>query len=333
MSDIQKIITYFFHHSFSKDMIDRVHRRMIAKRDEKEQSEACFSLWEEIGFPEDEHSRSEEAFKRLQRRLDLPAPKPALSLFSKWARIAALWIIPFVLLASSIYMYKEASAIRQHVAQVSMVEHFVPVGKREMVTLPDSSRVWLNSGSVLVYPSAFFGDRREVYLSGEGYFEVESNKERPFVVNVRSLDVEVLGTRFDVKAYPESEEIRTTLEQGSVQVHLNDVSDKIYQLMPNEQLVYRVNDKEVDVRQVISSDYSDWRNGGLFFDNASFRDVIRTIERNYGVTVHLHTSVYNNNHLTIHFKKDESLENIFMLLKELIPGLEYQIAPKDVYLD
>ena len=61
MSDIQKIITYFFHHSFSKDMIDRVHRRMMAKKNEKEQDEACFSLWEEIGFPEDER-RSEEAF-------------------------------------------------------------------------------------------------------------------------------------------------------------------------------------------------------------------------------------------------------------------------------
>lgn len=332
MSDIQKIITYFFHHSFSKDMIDRVHRRMMAEKNEKEQDEACFSLWEEIGFPEDER-RSEEAFKRLQRRLDLPGPKPALSLFSKWARIAALWILPLVLLVSSIYMYKDASTIRHHLAQVSMIEHFVPVGKREMVTLPDSSRVWLNSGSVLVYPSAFFGDRREVYLSGEGYFEVEGNREKPFIVNVRTLGVEVLGTRFDVWAYPESQEIKTTLEQGSVQVRLNEASDRIYQLKPNEQLVYHVNNKEVDVRQVRSADYSDWRSGGLFFDNASFRDVIRTIERNYGVTVHLHTSVYNDNRLTIHFKKDESLENIFMLLKELIPGLEYQIAPKDVYLD
>ena len=188
MSDIQKIITYFFHHSFSKDMIDRVHRRMMAEKNEKEQDEACFSLWEEIGFPEDER-RSEEAFKRLQRRLDLPGPKPALSLFSKWARIAALWILPLVLLASSIYMYKDASTIRHHLAQVSMIEHFVPVGKREMVTLPDSSRVWLNSGSVLVYPSAFFGDRREVYLSGEGYFEVEGNREKPFILNVRTFGV------------------------------------------------------------------------------------------------------------------------------------------------
>ena len=162
---------------------------------------------------------------------------------------------------------------------------------------------------------------------------MEGNREKPFIVNVRTLGVEVLGTRFDVWAFPESQVIKTTLEQGSVQVRLNEASDRIYQLKPNEQLVYHVNNKEVDVRQVRSADYSDWRSGGLFFDNASFRDVIRTIERNYGVTVHLHTSVYNDNRLTIHFKKDESLENIFMLLKELIPGLEYQIAPKDVYLD
>ena len=332
MSEIRKIITYFFHHSFSKEMINRVHRRMIAKRNEKEQEEVCLSLWEEIGFPRDEH-RTKEAFRRLQHRLDKSAPKRTLSVFLKRASIAALWILSLVLIVSSVYMYRDASAMRQQLAQVSMIEHFVPVGKREMITLPDSSRVWLNSGSVLVYPSAFFGDRREVYLSGEGYFEVDGNSEWPFMVNVRALDVEVLGTRFDVWAYPESKEIKATLEQGTVQVHLNEVADRIYQLKPDEQLVYHVDKKEVDVRKVVSSDYSDWRNGGLFFDNVSFREVVRTIERSYGVTVHLHTSIYNDNQLTIHFKKNESLENVFMLLKELIPGLEYQITSKDIYLD
>ena len=133
------------------------------------------------------------------------------------------------------------------------------------------------------------------------------------------------NTGFDVWAYPESKEIKATLEQGTVQVHLNEVADRIYQLKPDEQLVYHVDKKEVDVRKVVSSDYSDWRNGGLFFDNVSFREVVRTIERSYGVTVHLHTSIYNDNQLTIHFKKNESLENVFMLLKELIPGLEFPI--------
>ena len=83
-------------------------------------------------------------------------------------------------------------------ATVSLIEHFVPAGKREQVVLPDSSRVWLNSGSVLIYPSIFVGDRREVYLSGEGYFEVEKNAEQPFIVKARTLNVEVLGTRFNL---------------------------------------------------------------------------------------------------------------------------------------
>ena len=100
--------------------------------------------------------------------------------------------------STSVYFYWQATSVKDVLATVSLIEHFVPAGKREQVVLPDSSRVWLNSGSVLIYPSIFVGDRREVYLSGEGYFEVEKNAEQPFIVKARTLNVEVLGTRFNL---------------------------------------------------------------------------------------------------------------------------------------
>ena len=217
-------------------------------------------------------------------------------------------------------------------ATVSLIEHFVPAGKREQIVLPDSSRVWLNSGSVLIYPSIFVGDRREVYLSGEGYFEVEKNAEQPFIVKARTLNVEVLGTRFNLFAYPEIGQIATTLEEGAVQVRLQDEEGKSFHLVPDEQLVYYIESGSVDVRKVVSADYSDWREGGLLFDNYSFTDIIRILQRTYGLDIHLQTSAYNKNLLTVHFNKNESVENIFMLLKELIPGLEYKIDGKSIYL-
>ncbi len=333
MSYIQQIIDYFYHHSLSMPMIDRVHRRMVERKDEKEQEEACHALWEEIGFPENERS-AEAAYKRLEARLGLnPEVGRRPSHFWRWMGVAAIWLVPLLLLSLSIHKYKKVEEVQQMLEDVALVEHFVSTGKQEMVLLPDSSRVWLNSESVLVYPSRFLGENRKVYLSGEGYFEVKKDSACPFIVNVRTLNIEVLGTRFDVRAYPESDEIKTTLEEGEVQVRLKEVSSKPYPLQPNEQLIYHVNSKEVDVRQVRSSDYSDWRLGGLYFDNASFGEVLRTIERSHAVHIRLQTSIHNDNRLTVHFKKHETLENIFMLLKELIPGLEYQIDGRDIYIE
>ena len=336
MSYIKKIVDYFFHHEFSDETVRRVHQRLTKKEDRPEVEDALLSVWNTIGYPEISEEHSNRAFSSLSRQLGFtykkePGGKTVRSM-PFWGRLAAIWLLPLLMLSTSVYFYWQTATVKEALADVSLIEHFVPVGKREQVVLPDSSRVWLNSGSVLIYPSSFMGQTREVYLSGEGYFEVEKNAERPFIVNARTLNVEVLGTRFNLLAYPEVDQITTTLEEGSVQVRLQDADETVYRLVPDEQLVYSVDSKTVDIKQVVSADYSDWREGGLLFDNYSFTDIIRILQRTYGVTIHLQTSVYNKNQLTVHFNKNESLENIFMLLKELVPGLKYQIDDKDIYL-
>ena len=87
------------------------------------------------------------------------------------------------------------------------MEQFVPSGKRERITLPDGSEVWLNSGTLLLYPSAFIGQSREIYLVGEGYFKVRKRPEQPFIVRTKAMRVQVLGTEFNLSAYPDQEKI------------------------------------------------------------------------------------------------------------------------------
>jgi len=334
MGQIKKIIDYFFYHSFPQQMVNRIHTRLLDNRDEKERDEALMNVWNEIGFPESDQKELDAAYMRLQKRLGLPPEvkqKPR-HLYPSWLRVAAIWLLPVLLFSSSVYMFKKTYETKQEMLMVSMVEHFVPFGKRELVILPDSSKVWLNSGSMLVYPSQFMGNVREVYLSGEGYFEVKKQKEQSFIVNMHHLEVKVLGTRFNVRAYPELDDITTTLESGKVQLNLKD-SSLSYVLSPNEQLIYHIEGKNAELRQVNSSDYSDWKNGGLLFDNYSFREILRVLEKSYGVKIHLYTSRYDENQLTVHFNKNESLENILMLLKELIPGLNYQMKGKEILLE
>lgn len=336
MSYIKKIVDYFFHHDFSEETIRKVHQRLTKEDDRPEVDDALLSVWDTMGFPEMNENHSEQAFSQLSRQLGFSEQKEpvrkSLRPTSFVMKLAAIWLLPLIMLSSSVYFYWQANIAKDAVADVLLIEHFVPAGKREQIILPDSSRVWLNSGSVLIYPSTFIGQTRDVYLSGEGYFEVEKNTEQPFIVKARTLNVEVLGTRFNILAYPEVKQIATTLEEGSVRVCLQDNDKKVYHLVPDEQLVYNIDSGIADIKQVVSADYSDWREGGLLFDNYYFSDIIRILQRTYGVNVHLQTSVYNNNKITVHFNKNESLENIFMLLKELIPGLEYRIENKDIFL-
>ena len=313
MSPIKKILKYFFHHSFSGEMVDRVHQRLAEPGDEREKEEVLREIWNEIA--------------RLENTLDV-RPRPCLRI-PAWVRIAAIWLIPLLSLGVSYYLYRDARDVRQ----LAFMERFVPSGKRERITLPDGSEVWLNSGTLLLYPSDFIGDKREIYLVGEGYFKVRKRPEQPFIVRTKAMRVQVLGTEFNLSAYSDQEKITTTLEEGSLKILPDDPSVAPCILSPNEQLVYIPSRGKVDVRQVVGSDYSAWKEGGLLFNNDSFEDILKTLERVYNVKVHLRTSAYHSNRLTIHFNKNESLVNIMMLLKEIVPGLEYQIKEDGVYID
>ena len=250
MSPIKKILKYFFHHSFSGEMVDRVHQRLAEPGDEREKEEVLREIWNEIGFPEAD-KRSEMAFARLENTLDV-RPRPCLRI-PAWVRIAAIWLIPLLSLGVSYYLYRDARDVRQ----LAFMERFVPSGKRERITLPDGSEVWLNSGTLLLYPSDFIGDKREIYLVGEGYFKVRKRPEQPFIVRTKAMRVQVLGTEFNLSAYSDQEKITTTLEEGSLKILPDDPSVAPCILSPNEQLVYIPSRGKVDVFVTIDASAAD----------------------------------------------------------------------------
>ena len=250
MSPIKKILKYFFHHSFSGEMVDRVHQRLAEPGDEREKEEVLREIWNEIGFPEAD-KRSEMAFTRLENTLDV-RPRPCLRI-PAWVRIAAIWLIPLLSLGVSYYLYRDARDVRQ----LAFMERFVPSGKRERITLPDGSEVWLNSGTLLLYPSDFIGDKREIYLVGEGYFKVRKRPEQPFIVRTKAMRVQVLGTEFNLSAYSDQEKITTTLEEGSLKILPDDPSVAPCILSPNEQLVYIPSRGKVDVFITIDTSAAD----------------------------------------------------------------------------
>lgn len=333
MKHIKQIIDYFFHHDIpSGELRERVYYRMSYPLKDEERDEAVKEIWEELGQSPAETPVREEDFRRLEPSLQgWGRPQKRRLRLSPWMRIAAVWLIPFLMLCTSAYLYFTPSADQSSVA-VSYTQQYAAMGTREQITLPDGSTVWLNAGSTLIYPSSFLASERMVHLIGEGFFEVKKDPLHPFIVDTRYLKMEVLGTSFNVSAYPEDVTMHTTLQTGAVKVNVRGDSVSYY-LRPDEQLVYTPGSQTVEKLHVHASDYSDWRLGGLFFNNTSFEEVIRTLRRTYGIKIYVRTLAYNNQQIYVHFNKDEALETIFELLKLMIPKLEYRITDEAVYIE
>ena len=156
----------------------------------------------------------------------------------------------------------------------------VPRGGEYKLALSDGSRVFLNSVSKLTYPVVFDDERREVYLEGEAYFEIEKDVNKPFLVNINGLKIEVLGTSFNVKAYTDEDEIYTTLVEGKIKLN-TDKNESEWILTPDQQAVLEKSSDDIIVRKVDVQQYIAWKNGIYSFTNQSLGDIMKTLSRWY----------------------------------------------------
>lgn len=201
---------------------------------------------------------------------------------------------------------------------VADVVYSVPAGGSQKITLPDSTIVYLNSRSVLISPSQFVTNERSVYLIGEAYFKVAKNAEKPFRVKTQLMTVEALGTEFSVLAYPQSDNVKTTLVEGKVRVgtseHGNTVTPRI--LKPNQQSYYDLSLKEITIKDVDIDLYTSWINGNLIFENTPFQDVIERLEIQFGKKIE-YSNALKKYRISAKFIRNESLEEILALLSQI----------------
>lgn len=166
----------------------------------------------------------------------------------------------------------------------------VPYGKRTVFFLPDSSRVWLNAGSALVYPEMFAGSERQVYLEGEAYFDVQHKAGKPFLVQTRDMEIKVLGTEFNVSAYPDDQHSDVVLVSGSIELSANgdELMKKMRtRLVPHEIAVYRPSEKHLEVSDTQVDEYVSWRTGSITFKAAPLSEILKKLERYYRVSIAL----------------------------------------------
>lgn len=194
----------------------------------------------------------------------------------------------------------------------------VPYGRKFQVELSDGTLVHLNSGTTIKYPVVFLeGQKRQVFLSGEAYFDVAKDKSRPFIVNAGELKVEVFGTKFNVTAYPENPSTNVVLVEGSVGMYMKGKKDKLTEenlLQPGFKGSFNKKREMISKTQVETNVYTSWMNGELVFRNLGFEDILRKLERHYNVRIVNKNKMMATGTYSANFGK-EPIEKVLQYLK------------------
>ena len=194
-----------------------------------------------------------------------------------------------------------------------------PAGEMCEIVLSDSTVVWLNSCSKLLYTSQF-NNSREVILEGEGYFEVAKKNGNDFTVHTNSYEVVVKGTKFNISSYKEDSVTTTTLLEGKVEIYKKGYEDK-YVLVPGESIAYNLRENAFSKEKVDTSKYVSWHNKNFKYLDISLENLIVRLNRQYGVDIQLDESVQNlkKNEFYINLKNKETIDEILYALEKILP--------------
>ncbi|MFZ4582757.1 MAG: FecR family protein [Paludibacter sp.] len=271
---------------------------MISESDQKQLSELLKSNVElkkqfdemsklhAIAFTPQIETEKQANYQKLIAQInDTPAIVTPRTWMYSFRNIAAIITLVISVSVASFYVYRDISSPAD---SAFWYETFSPVGSQTKIILPDSTVVWLNSGSTLKYNRSFGKKSREVALAGEGYFEVKKDKTKPFTVHTDSINVNVLGTVFNVRAYTEDATVTVNLVEGSVNVSLPKATNEGSLIMkPNERLVFNKQTKQIKTSEANASRSALWTTGKLCFVDATLEQITKDLERKYNVEIQI----------------------------------------------
>ena len=322
--NIKDIINSFVRFNYSRKT-NRLFQQWLASTDKADEKEAALNeLWSNTKAKADRST--DDAFRKVMRNVGIElVPESRLYRLPVLRYAAAVAIICVSIISVSLFLGRST----EHT--VAMVEHYVKKGSTATITLPDGSQVLLNSESLLYYPQHFEGDQRKVYLMGEATFDVAKNTEKPFIVHSSDVETMALGTKFNVKAYAEENEIATTLLQGKVKVDCKN--DSIYFLDSGEQVLYNKTTRQS--RQLVANmeSVTAWHRGEILLNEATVEEVISVLERHFGIEFRMSgEDVGKTDRYYFEFKKNASIEDVLDIMKIVIGNFKYSIHNNICYI-
>lgn len=232
-------------------------------------------------------------------------------LFVNIARYAA---IAFVLIASTIWVTLHLS---RSDSEATLNTLYVPAGQRAQITLQDGTEVWLNAQSTLKYPSHFSKKHREVEIIGEAFFDVAKDKKRPFIVSTQHIDMEVLGTQFNVYSYPGAGYIQTELIEGSLMVYRTSNKSESIILKPDEQVMIKGN--IMSVSKINNPEHLLWKNGIYSFNNERLIVILEKLQLYYDVKIVVEDPEIFDVRYTGKFRQRDGIDEILRIIQKIQP--------------
>ncbi|MGV8137480.1 MAG: FecR family protein [Mangrovibacterium sp.] len=234
-------------------------------------------------------------------------------------------------------LYRYAAIFLLLVAIGSVSLHFLGKGGKDTVfcntimaengqiskaLLPDSTVVWLNSGSSLKYNNWFGITNRDVELSGQAYFDVTRNKDLPFVVSCDQINVNVLGTKFTAETYPDSREMNVVLVEGSVELTSANSNKPFARLRPNEMMVYNKEDNRFKIKEVVTAKYTSWRDGIIHIYDQPLKDAVVKLQKRYNQQIIVEKGL--EDYKVTFSIRNENFNDIMDMLLAITPASAHQ---------
>lgn len=315
------VVSVFSGHATDEELAEL--RQWLAESEANRQLyDACLNSWivSKAPYAADRYS-SDRAWEALNKRK--PQSKQVKFVLN-FSQVAALFIIALSIMGGLLIKNKVKDPS-------SYVVYVAPPDSILQITLPDQSQVWLNKGSLLRFPANRFNTKnRDVYLDGEGFFEVDKNDALPFVVHAGTLQIKVVGTSFNVQAYPDNPELVATLVRGKIDVHI-DHNNKS-SLFSNQQLVFRKEDNRVIVTDDVNVNMCIvWMKDMYRFEDETFEEISEYLEKIYNVKVVFENDELKNLSFSGSFLQGQKLEDALELLRE-VRDYQYDIYDQTIVI-
>lgn len=274
---------------------------------------------------EDIRSEQQRSLNELRTNL-FNSPPAKVIRFPVWIRTVAASLI--VLSALGIWQYKTRQS---KIPALQWAETYTVTGEVKEVTLTDGSRIVLNSESRLRYPTAFTGQERQVFLQGQGFFKVTHNARKPFRVHANKIDVQVLGTSFDVKAYGNDPFIEVAVATGKVAVTEAGGKSKAHFLTPGKGFIYQLSTGQPHLHSVEIASLGTWQQRRISFKNQSLESITRELQRYFKVKFVFANQQIKQTKLSLSIRN----QNLDMVMKALSAsgGFHYQMDKNTVTIN
>lgn len=303
MKKMTDLLSDYFHDNCSRE--DEIAiEKWLAENGGDEVDEAFQKILSEIRV--DDATLAREGFEKFRQRIGSARSSSSAERLRRTARllqrVAALLFIP--LLALSGYLF-----LKDNPQQMEWNDITIPNGTQQALTLSDGTVLHLNAGTRVIYPAQFTGDKREIFINGEVFADVAKDPDKPFIISAGDIQVEVLGTQFNFRAYNNLETVEVALVEGAVLFETENSQQE--RLKAGEMVQYNRTTRQINRELFLTHQYkSPSKNEGFYFSNLTLGDIAKELEYYFDTDIVILDDEFNSNRYVAYFTNNETLDEI-----------------------